>query len=148
MASEAPEPKRRKTANDNNEKRQRVGEDNPEEPERKKRHVDIGIRQCGCSCATGIIELDTVAFQSSHIPNLKCRCTMCGPIGDNGGRRCPDRIYSVRDTQFNPNSTQVNYPYEEPTTQRRREKMGSGRGRGGAARLATRGLETANELTG
>ena len=88
MASEAPDPKRRKTANDKNEKRQRDGEDNPEEPERKKRHVAKGIRQCGCSCETGIIELEPVAFPTSHIPNLKCRRTMCGPIGDNGGRRC------------------------------------------------------------
>ena len=82
MASEAPEPKRRKTANDKNEKRQRDGGDNPEEPERKKRHVAKGTRQCGCFCETGTIELGPVAS------NLKCRCTMCGPIGDNGGRRC------------------------------------------------------------
>ena len=59
-----------------------------QEPERKKRHVPKGIRQCGCSCETGIIELEPVAFPTSHIPNLKCRRTMCGPVGDNGGRRC------------------------------------------------------------
>ena len=82
MASEAPDPKRRKTANDKNEKRQRDGEDNHEEPERKERHVAKGIRQCGCFCETGTIELGPVAS------SLKCRCTMCGPIGDNGVRRC------------------------------------------------------------
>ena len=40
------------------------------------------------TCETGIIELEPVALPSSHNPNPKCRCTMCGPIGDNGGRRC------------------------------------------------------------